>query len=272
MNYFVSQWRSDILAKIARPLSVVWNSKENYISQLGLDLEIIIQECLEQYKNFWSVTILDIWWNSSTAIIDLKSLLVESWVPEWKIFLTKIDLNNFPQDWVNFLEWDLENDEFLSWLWMQIWFNSQSIIFMNQVSQYLWDKLKVIKFVSEHLLRKWGRFYFNLVSSTFYTWNNPFTIFEDSLNSIISDESSWFKVDIIWKSSYSSDLRLYCIIKISDENNLEFPEFVKVMSVREIDWLRLSWYNFRKRMSLEKIEQLIDAVKVQLDLLLKNNS
>lgn len=240
-----------------RTLEKKWNSKENYQEQLMINIEELIKNCIGLYKKDWELSLLDIWWNNSSAIKDLKNKLIESWIPENKIFLNKIDLDNINEWWVNFINWDLENDDFLIELIEKLWLNKQSIIFMNQVSQYLDDRFKIIKFICEMLLKKWGKFYFNIIPKSFYTWTLPLSIFEEELNKLINNNSSWFTI----KSTRNldlSDFRMYEITKIDEIWTIEFPQFRSIKEVREIDWFKLSTYDFRWRSSLETIKVWIE--------------
>lgn len=119
--------------------------KESYEKQLAIDLWELYASCLDLYSKYWEVKILDIWSYNSKAISELKWNLVNMWIPENKITLTKIDLEQINENWVDFINWDLNSDEFLINIVKILWKNSQWVVFMNQVSQYLWDRLKVIK-------------------------------------------------------------------------------------------------------------------------------
>lgn len=254
-----SPWRAELLSKVWRTLSWKWNSKENYQNQLWLDLDEIVRIWKEIFEQNWELSILDVWWNTSTTILELKELLVQAWIPTSKIRLNKVDLFKVEQKWISFLNWDLEDEDFLVYLTETLWIWTQWIIFMNQVSQYLGDKLKIIKFICELLLKKWWKFYFNLVSRSFNTWNLPFSIFENALNSIMLDESSGFKINCLWSSSYSPDLRLYQVQKNEDNAEIEFPDFSRTIDSRETDWFKSSLYNFRKRLSLKWLKTKIET-------------
>lgn len=265
-----SPWRAELLSKVWRTLLWKWDSKENYQNQLWLDLDEIVKIWKEIFEQNWELSILDIWWNTSTAIIELRELLVQAWIPASKIHLNKVDLFKIEQKWINFLNWDLEDEDFLVYLTETLWIWTQWIIFMNQVSQYLADKLKVIKFICEFLLKKWWKFYFNLVSTSFNTWDLPFSIFENTLNNTMQNESSGFNIEILWASSYSTELRLYQVKKDDEDAEIEFPDFSRTITSRETDWFKNSLYNFRKRLSLKWLKTKIETKKQVRDSLKKD--
>lgn len=240
-----------------RSLERVWNSVENYKDQLALDIDELIELWLDLYTLNWEVTILDIWWNNSTAIKDLKKLFIQNWIPKEKIKLTKIDLETINESWIDFIKWDLEYEDFLIDLVWKLWIWSQWIIFMNQVSQYLWDRLKIIKFISEFLLKKWWKFYFNLVLKSFYSWSwIPLSILESALNEIMIKESEWFEVKP--KSNTAlSELRMYEITKTDEDWELEMPKYSRIYSRTEFTWFNVTAYDFRYRMSLEKLREIL---------------
>jgi len=250
----------NLLPKNGRSLEKKWNSKENYQEQLMINIEELINHNLELYQRYGKLSFLDIWWNNSTAINDLKIKLIEKWIPENKISLNKIDLSEINELWTLFLNWDLEDDNFLTEIYKKLWPNSQSIIFMNQVSQYLWDRLKIIKFICEILLINGWKMYFNLIPKSFYTWTFPISIFEEELNKVIKNESNWFDIDIknnlnLW------DLKMYEVTKTDDFWIIEFPEYLRVMNLREVDWFKLTAYNFRKRTNLKILLEKIKTKK-----------
>ncbi len=244
-----------------------WRSIDTYEEQLAITEWTLLVRCLDVYNNTWEVKLLDIWGNNSTALLDLKSKLMTIKIPEEKIFVTKIDIEKVNQEWVNFLNWDIEDDAFLLELVETLWINSQSIIFMNQVSQYLWDKFKVIKFVVDFLLQKWWVFYFNLVPSTIYSWKNaswrinPYSIFFDELFKIW-EENEWVTIN---KKYWENLPHLYMYEAIKDENNwtISMPWFRRIVE-KAVNWVQLSAYNINERMSLDYLGlQLESKWKVQ---------
>lgn len=244
-----------------RTLDKKWNSKENYQEQLMFNIEELIKNSIELYDKYWELSILDIWWNNSTAIKELKWKLIEKGIPENKILLNKIDLDNINESWVDFLNWDLEDDDFLISILEKLWTQSQWIIFMNQVSQYLWDRFKIIKFICELLLKKDWKMFLNLIPKSFYCWTTPLVIFEEEINKIIQNESRWFKINSK-KNPNLWDLRMYEISKIDENWNIEFPEYLRVMNFREVDWFKLTAYNFRKRTDLKTLKTKIETKKI----------
>lgn len=247
-----SSYWINLLPQNWRGLEKVWNSKENYQEQLMINIEELINSCLELYNKYGQLSFLDIWWNNSTAIKDLKIKLVEKWIPENKINLNKIDLDKINEIWTLFLNWDIEDDNFLIEILEKLWKNSQSIIFMNQVSQYLWDRFKIIKFICEMLLMKGWKMYFNIILKSFYTWTLPISIFEEELNKVIKNESYWFDIHTTNNHNlYLWDLRMYEISKTDDYWAIEFPEYLRVMNLRMVDWFKITAYNFRKRTDLK---------------------
>lgn len=249
INLLPQNWRS---------LEKRWNSKENYQEQLMINIDELVKSSIELYNKHGELSLLDIWWNNSTAIIDLKWKLIEKWIPENKIILNKIDLDTINEFWVNFLNWDLEDDDFLITLQEKLWQKNQSIIFMNQVSQYLWDRFKIIKFICELLLKKWWKMYFNLIPKSFYSWTLPISIFEEELNKVIKNESIWFDIDVKTNSNLW-DLRMYELTKTDDFWTIEFPEYLRVMNLREVDGFKFTAYNFRKRTDLKIIVEKIET-------------
>lgn len=248
INWLPINWRS---------LERVWNSVENYKDQLALDIDELIELWLDLYTLNWEVTILDIWWNNSPAIKDLKELFIQNWIPKEKIKLTKIDLEIINESWIDFIKWDLEYEDFLIDLVWKLWIWSQWIIFMNQVSQYLWDRLKIIKFISEFLLKKWWKFYFNLVLKSFYSWSwVPLSTLESALNEIMIEESEWFEIKT--KSNTAlTELRMYEITKTDEDWELEMPKYSRIYSKTEFIWFNVTAYDFRDRMNLEKLREIL---------------
>lgn len=245
--------RPELLAKIQRSLEQKWNSKENYTLQLGLNIPELISQANELFLQHGKVEILDIWWNASTAILDLKELFAENGIPKDKIMLNKVDLYKVQQAWVNFLEWNLEDDDFLIHMVKQLWEQSQWIIFMNQVSQYLSDRLKVIKVIWELLLKKWGTFHFNLVTTSFYSGNFPLSMMEQEIYNVIEDGSSGFDITLWERTSYSSELRLCKLIKYHEDAELEAPWYRRKTFLREWDGLVETAYNLKERTSIKDI-------------------
>lgn len=251
-NYWVH-----LLPKHGRSLEKVGNSCENYQEQLVLDIDSLVETWLDLYTINWEVSLLDIWWNNSTAIKDLKELLVKNWVPQDKIKLSKIDLEKSNEIWVNYISWDLNYDDFLVELVEKLWNQSQWIIFCNQVSQYLVDRLKVIKFVFDFLLIKWWKFYFNMVLSSFFSGSwVPLSILEESLNEIMNEESSWVDIKVKTNSALS-DFRMYELTKIEERWELEVPKYSRLYNKRDVDGFKTVAYDFRNRTDLEKIREIL---------------
>lgn len=260
MNTLSPNYWINLLPINWRSLEKKWNSKENYQEQLMINVNELVEKCIEQYKKYGEISILDIWWNNSSAIKDLKTKLTEKWIHEWKIKLNKIDIENINDFWINFLNWDLEDDDFLIEIAEKIWINSQSIIFMNQVSQYLWDRFKIIKFICEILLKKGWKMYFNIIPKSFYTWTLPVSIYQEELNKLILNESIWF--DIKTKNNLNlSDLQMYEVTKKDDLWVIEFPEYRRVWTLREVDWFKISIYDFRKRTNIKTIKTRLETIK-----------
>lgn len=246
----------NLLPKHWRSLEKIWNTRENYQEQLVLDIDSLLELWLDLYTLNWEVSILDIWWNNSTAIKDLKDILVKNWIPENKIKLNKIDLEKSSELWVNYISWDLNYDDFLVELVEKLWLKSQWIIFCNQVSQYLTDRLKVIKYVSDFLLMKWWKFYFNIVLSSFFSGWVPLSILAESLEEIMNKESIWVGIKVKSSSNFP-DFRMYELTKIQENWELEVPKYSRVYSNRDVDWFKVVAYDFRNRTDLEKIKELL---------------
>lgn len=251
-NYWIN-----LLPKHGRSLEKVWNSKENYQEQLLLDINSLVELWVDLYNLNWEVSILDIWWNNSTAISDLKEILIKKWVPEKKIKLNKVDLEKSNEVWVNYISWDLNYDDFLLELVEKLWIQSQWIIFCNQVSQYLNDRLKVIKFVCDFLLKKWWKFYCNMLLSSFFSGSwVPLSVLEESLNEIMTKESS--RIDVKIKANLNlSGFRMYEFTKTEENWELEVPKYARIFEKREIDGFKIVAYNFRDRTDLEKLREII---------------
>lgn len=236
----------DWLPKNWRTLQKVWNSKENYKEQLVLNIEELVNTWIDLFKKNWEVRLLDIWWNNSNAIKELKEMLVKAWIPESKVILSKIDISDINNDWVEFVKWDLEDENFLGEVIKKLWKNSQWIIFMNQVSQYLWDRLWIIKFIAENLLIDWWNFNFNLITKSFDSWEAHISTLFDRLNEIIEEESEWYIVKI--KNPIRiPDCVCYELIKKSKKSKLSMPKYRRTKNSRDVDWFKTVTYDFRLR-------------------------
>ncbi|MDD3145343.1 MAG: hypothetical protein PHV23_04500 [Candidatus Gracilibacteria bacterium] len=256
-----SNYGINLLPINGRTLDKKGNSKENYQEQLMFNIEELIKNSIELYDKYGELSILDIGGNNSTAIKELKGKLIEKGIPENKILLNKIDLDNINESGVDFLNGDLEDDDFLISILEKLGTQSQGIIFMNQVSQYLGDRFKIIKFICELLLKKDGKMFLNLIPKSFYCGTTPLVIFEEEINKIIQNESRGFKINSK-KNPNLGDLRMYEISKIDENGNIEFPEYLRVMNFREVDGFKLTAYNFRKRTDLKTLKTKIETKKI----------
>lgn len=251
----------DWLPKNWRTLQKIWNSKENYEEQLALNIKQLVSIWLNLYEKNWEVKLLDIWWNNSKALKELKEMLVEAWIPNNKILLSKIDISDVIEGWVQFIKWDLENDDFLLQILEKLWKDTQWIIFMNQVTQYLWDRLKVIKFIAEYLLINWWSFTFNLITKSFDSWEAHISTLFDRLNEIIEDESDWFKITIKTPTRIP-DCLCYEVIKHNDKAELSIPKYRRTKSIRDVDWFKTATYDYRLRtLSLTVEKEINDTNK-----------
>jgi len=251
-NYWIN-----LLPKHGRSLEKVWNSSENYQEQLALNIDSLVELWLDLYTLHWEVSILDIWWNNSTAIKDLKDILVKNGVVENKIKLNKIDLERVNEPWVHYISWDLNYDDFLVELVEKLWNWTQWIIFCNQVSQYLNDRLKVIKFICDFLLQKGWKFYFNMILSSFFSGSwIPLSVLEESLTEIMNEESSWMDIKIQSNSNLSG-FRMYEITKIEEDWELEVPKYARIFEKREVDGFKVVAYDFRERTDIEKLREIL---------------
>ncbi len=241
----LSKYRVNALPKNWRHLR--WNNNETYQSHMNLNIDILLKKCLNLFLQSWEINILDIWWFNSPAITEMKEELVKMWIPKNKINLCKIDINNICEDWVNFTQWDLNSIDFLKSL-ERIYSNWRfQIIFMNQVTQYIENRLLVIKFITERLLSVWWFFNFNLVLSSFYTWKIPPSIFREELIKLMLNDTQWIKIDI--RNWQNNDVTNFEIVKNDTNWKIEFPSFWRVYQDRN-DWFKISSYNFWWRIEL----------------------
>lgn len=248
INLLPIQWRT---------LQKIGNSKENYQEQLALDIDNLIETWINMWKTHGNISILDIWGNNASAIQDLKNIFLQSWIPKTAIHLHKIDLEDRNQSWIHHICWDLNYDDFLCECIEKLWFQSQSIIFCNQVTQYLIDRLKVIKFIYDFLLKKWWKFYVNMIESSFYSGVGvPFAVLESKLNEIMMEESSgvhiWIKTN-----PHLSGFKMYEFTKTEDDSELEMPKYGRIVEKREVDGFKKVAYDFRGRTDLEKLRMII---------------
>lgn len=249
----------NLLPSTGRWLEKKWDSKENYQEQLGLDVGEVIQTCQEYFQNHGEVRLLDIGWNNAQAIQDIKAKLVEVWIPKEKIILQKADIDKVQEPWVDFLHGDLEDDDFLLKMIETFWYQKQTLIFLNQVSQYIGNRGKLIKFISEELLANGWVFHLNMIDSSFYSGNwIPVSMLMSSLHEVMKEESYGFDVHIS-KNEHLNGFYNYEIFKHKDDAELEFPSYVRVFHVRSVDGFKTTWYNFRDRIDNIKIKTILQT-------------
>lgn len=145
-------------------------SEQSYQYQLGINVSEMLDRCL---AHTWPVKILDIWGYHALATSDM----IDSLSPKWKSAeVTIIDLPEDRNKKVKrsqntvFLGWDLNDELFLKSLTQSI--PKQQVMFMNQVTQYLHDRLGVIKFFFDEMLETEGSFYVNILSESFIQGSN----------------------------------------------------------------------------------------------------
>lgn len=119
---------------------------------------------------------------------------------------------------------------------------------MNQVSYYIGDRLKVIKFILKNILATWWEFHFNLIPKRFYVWSwFQHWQFMEALESLWK-ESEWFSFskNIVNESWSTADSFVYHFKKDADNATIKMPYFSRYE--RDNNWYCTSIYNFRKTM------------------------
>ncbi len=216
--------------------------KQSYEYQLDLDVQKLVDSLLDKKD----IKILDICINHSDAIFELKKKILSDPVNNSKnIQLSWVDLQKIEKDTneIEISQWNLEDNNFLELLEWKLWNQSQNTIFMNQWTQYLSDRLKVLQFVLENLLIEGWEFHFNLIDDYFMVWNNSYPWqFVDEL------ERKWKKCNgfSFTKTTVSYDngpnSSVYHFKKEKRDAKILMPYFRK--SETNNFWYVTSWYSF----------------------------
>ena len=201
---------------------------QTYATQLWIRVDELLQLWLPEPKS-----IMDVWSFHSSAAWEL-------WERLWgKIYTVWVDLQK-PLDAVQldeFIIWDLNDPSFLSQLQQhQAWKN---IILMNNVSQYLSDRLGVIKFLFDQILSEWWVFYCNVLPEYFFVspWFVPIQFIE-------ALEEIWTNHNIKFTSQQTVfKLRAYKFIKQYSDEKLPIPTYWSSRIDR--NWFMMTRYDLR---------------------------
>lgn len=150
---------------VPNPRRLDGKSEQSYRYQLGIDIPNLLDRCLEIAG---PIRILDIGGYHALATSDMVDLLSPRGKPAE---VTIIDLpveraaGIVRPDHTKFIGGNLNDENFLSELSETL--PKQQVMFMNQVTQYLLDRLGVVKYFFDELLETGGSFYLNIVSGGF---------------------------------------------------------------------------------------------------------
>lgn len=165
MNMTTASNPTDQEKAVPNPRRLDGPSEQTYRYQLGIDIPNMLERCLVQQG---PIRIMDIGGYHSTATSDMADLLSTEGKPAE---VTVIDL---PVDraagierpaHTKFIGGDLNQVGFLEQVATSV--PKQNVLFMNQVTQYLQDRLGVIKFFFDNVLENEGSFYVNIIGGGF---------------------------------------------------------------------------------------------------------
>lgn len=150
---------------VPNPRRLDGKSEQSYRHQLGINIPNMIEQCL---KLTGSITILDIGGYHALAAADLVELLSPEGRPA-EVTIIDLPVQRAREitrpSHTKFIGGNLNDMIFLSELSKTL--PKQQVIFMNQVTQYLQDRLGVIKYFFDEILENGGSFYFNILGGGF---------------------------------------------------------------------------------------------------------
>lgn len=165
MNMITHSNGTDQEKAVPYPRRLDGPGEQTYSHQLGIHVPSLIDQCLVQQG---TIRIMDIGGYHSTASADMAELLSTQGKPAE---VTVIDLpveraaKIDRPDHTQFIGGDLNDPGFLEQVAASV--PKQNVLFMNQVTQYLQDRLGVIKFFFDNVLEEQGSFYVNIIGGGF---------------------------------------------------------------------------------------------------------